>query len=144
MIVLLGFVELLHIEIQRRDALRAVDLLLARGLGIDYALELVYCLFGHANILGTVNPGNVLAHKRGSEVQARIEQLRIEFHSLLEVVNGLFVMRVLVGLDTLVELIAGPQLIAALRGEERQRSRRQREQSYILIHCGISLLATAS
>jgi hypothetical protein len=44
-------------------------------------------------------------------------------------IDGLLVVVVLVCLDALVELVTGPQLIAAHRGEKRQRYRRQRKQS---------------
>ena len=75
-------------------------------------------------VFRSVGAGNVLLRKRGGQIEARIQQGGIERHRLLKVVDGLFVLGVLVGLHALVELVARSQLAAARGGKQRQTERR--------------------
>ena len=86
-------------------------------------------LLRRAQIIRRVHAGNVLRDKRRGQIHAGIDQGRIQLNGLLKVVDGLLVVVVLVGFHALVELVARPQLVASHRGEERQRSGCQRDQS---------------
>src|SRR5205085_2308850 len=58
---------------------------------------------------------------------------------LLEVVDGLFILGILVGLHAFVELIARSKLAAARGGQHRQPERHHCQHSYACFHCAVSL-----
>ena len=77
--------------------------------------------FGELHVLRRLGAGNVLAHIRGGQVQARHRVVGIQLHRVLEVIHGFRVMRALVGLHAVIEGIARPEFVAA-RCEENQQS----------------------
>ena len=60
LVILLGLIELLLLEVQRGDALQAVDLLLLGRMLVQHLLEDIDGLLGVAIVVGRIGAGNVL------------------------------------------------------------------------------------
>ena len=71
-------------------------------------------------VLRSIEAGNHLLRVGGSEIKPGHGISGIEVHGALKVVDGLFVFRLLVGLHSFVELIAGLQAFTAGRRSHQE------------------------
>ena len=83
---------------------------------------------------------DILRESRGEEGFGR-RQLRVEIFSILKVSDGLFVLSGLEGFDSLIELVAGFQFVAAgKRNHHGHQNSRKHRQTCDSIHILILLL----
>ena len=124
LVVGLGFFEFLGIKGLARHLVKD------GGETVDGA-EVVGILFEHifvfrdgflavAHVFVRGSAGNVLAGVGGGEIQARVDEIGIEFFGLLEVFDGRVELGVLERGHTFVEKIAGTELVAAGNAERRE------------------------
>src|SRR5262249_52882593 len=105
-VIILRVVKLLHLQVQIGDAFGAVDLLFLGSVRINYSFVLFNGLLGHAVVVFSIHPGDVLIGESGRQIHVGNNQVRIKRNRLLEMINGLFVMVALVRLHSLVQLVA--------------------------------------
>ena len=130
-IVLLGLIELLHVQVQITDSFDASDVFRVlfedRLVGVDR-------LLGHAVVIFGVGARNVLLGIGGSQIEPGVEQAGVKRNRLLEVVNRFFVTGVLISLHAFVQLVAGFQPVAAGSGDHRQAHRHQYQHPCVRFH----------
>src|SRR5271166_353206 len=112
-VILLGLIELLHVQIKVCDALGGIHLLIAGGVHVEDALILLDGLFRHFIVVRSIGAGNVLLGEGSGQIHFGIDETWIQRNGLLKMVDRFFVLGVLVSGHALVELIAGPQLATA-------------------------------
>src|SRR5262245_30322291 len=133
--VFLGLLELLHVEVKRGDPFQTGHFLFAGWIHVQHFLELIDGTPRDIIILLVIRSWNVLIRQGSGQVEPGVYQRGIEFHSLLEVPNGLFVVGILVRLNPLVKLVTRPKLAAACRREQHQADHHQGQHSYAVFHC---------
>src|ERR1700693_1337376 len=105
-VILLGVVEFLHVQVQVSDSLGGVYFLIARRIHVEHFLVLLNGLVSHLKIIGALDAGNVLLSVSRSQVHLGVNEGRVQGNALLEVIDGLFVLGVLISGDALVKLVA--------------------------------------
>ena len=84
LVIVLGQVEFLHLQIKVSDALDAVDVL---GLDLQDLLVLVNRLLGIVVVLRRVSSRNVLLSIGSGQIEAAVDERRVQRDGLLEMVN---------------------------------------------------------
>ncbi len=123
--------KLLLLEVEVGDSLDGVYV---AGIDGEYLLVFFDGLIGIALVFGGFRAGNVLLGVSGGEIDAGVEEAGIKADGSLEVFDGLFVAGVLVGLHTLVEVVAGLELGAAGRGQYDESEEQSSQHAYDSVH----------
>src|SRR5271170_794599 len=87
-----------------------------------------------AHVLVGRSAGNVLAGIGGRQVEARVDEIRVKLLGLLEIFDRRIELRVLEGGDTLVEKVAGTELVAS--GETCDECDQQRQKEHLTGNAG--------
>ena len=124
LVVGLGLLEFLFIEGSTAHVVEngadPVDGGKIGGIGRENLFVLVDRLISHAHVLVGGSAGDVLRRVGGSQIEARIQEARVEILRLLEILNGLVELAGLIRLDAFIEKVAGFQLAAARHGDKTQ------------------------
>src|SRR5258708_2815722 len=134
--VTLGLFEKLWIEGRsghlKKNGANAVDSTEVIGIGLENLLEFSDGLFADIFILFGRSAGNVLAGIGSGEIEARVEERRIEILGLLKVLDRGVILAVLKSRDALVEKVASLEFVATGKTggkhDLRQESRRPAER----------------
>ena len=106
---------------------------------MQHLFVLVDRLLGIAVVVGSIGARNVLLGKSCGQIQAGIDERRVEGDGLLEMIDGLFEFRVLISLHTLVEMVTRLKLGAAGAGEHHQRGGEYHQEPLSCFHCFMNL-----
>ena len=94
----------------RTDAIQRGEI---SGINREDILEFSHGLLADAYVVVRRSAGNVLGGVGGRQVQARIQQSRVEILGLLEILDARVVLPVLEGRYALIQQIASLQLVAS-------------------------------
>src|SRR2546429_4552457 len=128
LVVALGLLKLLwvvgcagHLKKYGADAVNGAQVV---GVDAEHFLEFRDGLIAETSVGFGGSARDVLAGVRRSQVQASVHEGWVELLGLFEILDGLVVLAVLEGVDTLIEEVASLQLVASGKSDDHQQSSR--------------------
>jgi hypothetical protein len=132
------FIQLLDAEVDAGNVLQAVHI--ARIL-VQNLLEDADGLLRGVHVVRRVESGHYILSQRGGQIGLGHGQARVELRGPLEVPDGFFIPGALVGIHSLVQLVAGCELAAPAHGKHHAgQGHRERRNTCGSIHVLILLL----
>src|SRR5262249_19545311 len=112
-----------HLEQDGADPVNGIEVV---RIGVENVFEFRDGLLADVAILLRRSAGDVLAGVSSGEIEASVEQRRIEILGLLEILDGGIVLAVLEGLYTLVKQVTRLQFVAAGKAGYHKQQRQKR------------------